>query len=231
MEKSVALGVGVEKNVHLATQAPLAPETIKRPVRTDLETSIPKPSGRTKSLIQKVCSDMARALIAPDMDHPNGTPGHMHNDLSVLQQHCAFFDQDGNGIIYPWETYAVYLYNIHKAKHGSDTGIYDNEGRYMLANFENLFSKHAQTFPDKLTLRELWNMTEANREALDLFGWVASKMEWGMLYVLAWDQDGCLSKEAVRRCFDGSLFEYCAKMQRESKNHQQHIDLVSQYEY
>jgi peroxygenase len=41
----------------------------------------------------------------------------------------------------------------------------------MLEKFEKLFSKFAKTEKTRLTPGELWEMTEANRCAMDPFGW------------------------------------------------------------
>ncbi|KAL0726939.1 hypothetical protein Bca4012_023032 [Brassica carinata] len=226
----------------MATVAPYAPVTFHRRARVDMDDRLPKPCNNAFLLhptILVVVNMRILALQAPDREHPYGTPGHKNYGLSVLQQHVAFFDIDDNGIIYPWETYSglrmlgfniivslitaavinltlsyatlpgwlpspffpIYIHNIHKSKHGSDSRTYDNEG-----------SKYAKTLPDKLSLGELWEMTQGQRDAWDIFGWIASKIEWGLLYLLARDEEGFLSKEAIRRCFDGSLFEYCAKI-------------------
>ncbi|XP_038997138.1 probable peroxygenase 4 [Hibiscus syriacus] len=102
--------------------------------------------------------------------------------------------------------------NIQFAKHGSDSGAYDSEGRFVPSKFERIFTQFARTHPDALTSDELSAMLKANREPQDYRGWVASLTEWKTLYMLCKDEQGLLRKETIRGVYDGSLFE---QMERE----------------
>ncbi|OMO97771.1 Caleosin [Corchorus capsularis] len=205
----------------MATEAPKAPVTSERKIRNDLEEKLPKPY-------------LARAMEAVSVDQPNGTPGHKNKGMSVLQQHAAFFDQDRNGVIYPWNTYrglrqlgldiftsilTTVLINFFMSYPTLPTeytkrsmGVIQQPLTLKEVNLENIFSKYGRTQPDKLSYDEVWEMTEANRVGYDPIGWIAAKGEWLVLYRIAKDHDGFLSKEAARSCYDGSLFEYIAKM-------------------
>ncbi|KAF3432133.1 hypothetical protein FNV43_RR26872 [Rhamnella rubrinervis] len=115
-------------------------------------------------------------------------------------------------LLFPIETK-----NIHKAKHGSDSGVYDSEGRFVPLKFEEIFKKHARKHPDALTSDELKAMLKSNREPKDFGGWLAAYVEWKILYVLCKDKHGLLHKDTVRGVYDGSLFEHMAQQKLAAK--------------
>jgi len=107
----------------------------------------------------------------------------------------------------------VYLRNINKAKHGSDSGTYDNEGRFIPQKFEDFFSKYAED-KEGMTALEIWDALKGQRVIVDPFGWFGAMFEWLSVYLLLWPEDGVIKKEDVRRIYDGSIFYDIAAKER-----------------
>eukprot|EP00253_Pinus_taeda_P013926 PITA_13926 len=99
----------------------------------------------------------------------------------------------------------IYIDNIHKAKHGSNSETYDTEGRFAPEKFDAIFSKYATKHPNKLNFMEIQCMLKANRNANYFLGWGAAELEWMFLYLIDKNKEGFVTKEMMRRMFDGSL--------------------------
>ncbi|KAG6330274.1 hypothetical protein ID866_8817, partial [Astraeus odoratus] len=70
------------------------PATLHRPPRVDTDTRIERPY-------------IPRATYAPSAEKPRGSEkysAHYH-EYSVMQQHCLYWDRDGDGIIWPIDTW------------------------------------------------------------------------------------------------------------------------------
>ncbi|MCJ1448113.1 MAG: hypothetical protein MMC23_008626 [Stictis urceolatum] len=191
----------------------------------------------------------------------NGTPGYWesHQNKTVLQQHCEFWDADGDGVIWPLDTYRgfyalgygvilsvvsmfiihanfsypscksilpdpffrLYLSRVHKCKHGSDTGTYDTEGRYIPQKFEDAFAKYGGG-KDGLSAMDIFDLMKGQRCIADPIGWGGAMFEWLATYILLWPEDGIMRKEDIRRVYDGSIFYEIAdrragKLQKKQK--------------
>ncbi|KAI9372208.1 Caleosin related protein-domain-containing protein [Aspergillus egyptiacus] len=105
----------------------------------------------------------------------------------------------------PDPRFRVYVDSIYKAKHGSDSGTYDAEGRFIPQAFEDMFGKYDGDNDGTLTLRELFEMMHGNRCAADPFGWGAAFFEWGTTWLLI-QKDGKVYKEDLQGVYDGSIF-------------------------
>ncbi|KAE9605301.1 putative plant seed peroxygenase [Lupinus albus] len=118
---------------------------------------------------------------------------------------------------FPSILFPIEVKNIQRGKHGSDSGVFDTEGRFVHSKFEEIFSKHALKHSNALTFDELKEMIKGNRVPGDYKAWLTSYLEWKFLYVIGKDKDGLLTKEIVRGVYDGSLFEHLEKRQSEKK--------------
>ncbi|KLO92920.1 Uncharacterized protein LW93_4075 [Fusarium fujikuroi] len=200
---------------------------------------------------------VARANLAATHERPEGTTdddwAQRHQNQTVLQQHCDFFDKNHDGVIWPIDTlrgfyqlgygiilsvisvlvihgnfsyptqssllpdpfFRIHIDNIHKDKHGSDTGTYDTEGRFIPQKFEDMFSKYAEG-RDYLTIWDVSNLMKGQRLIADPIGWGGAFFEWMATYILLWPDDGRMMKEDIRGIYDGSLF-YNVAARRVSK--------------
>ncbi|KAG4262374.1 hypothetical protein FPRO03_10604 [Fusarium proliferatum] len=135
--------------------------------------------------------------------------------ISVLVIHGNFSYPTQSSLV-PDPFFRIYIDNIHKDKHGSDTGTYDTEGRFIPQKFEDIFSKYAEG-RDYLTIWDVSNLMKGQRLIADPIGWGGAFFEWLATYILLWPDDGRMMKEDIRGIYDGSLF-YKVAARRASNN-------------
>jgi peroxygenase len=102
------------------------------------------------------------------------------------------------------------LRNIASGVHGSDSGIYDSEGRFVPEMFERLFTDWDLDGSDGLDPLELAGRAVRDADLFDVFGVVVSGAEFGLLFVVA-AEDGELSRDRMRSFYDGTLFYVLAE--------------------
>ncbi|KAI0712937.1 Caleosin-domain-containing protein [Cerioporus squamosus] len=213
-----------------------APLTVERPVynpTSEQNEVLPNPGT-------------ARVNRAPALDSPNGSTAwataHAHQIRRPLDTFRAFRALGSNWLAsviafvglhaalsyvtvddyLPDPRFRIYVRNVHKIKHGSDSGAYHNEGRFIPQNLEDSFMKYSSApEKDSLMKADISNGLRGQRLLADLFGRLAAYATCKLCSILVdfrlhlvdpsdprevGPKDGKLTKEDVRRLFEGRLF-------------------------
>jgi hypothetical protein len=95
---------------------------------------------------------------------------------------------------------------IEIGEHGSDTGIYDEDGRFSVSRFRKLFVRHDADGDGALDASELTRLFAGNRT--DLIGHLVSRAEFSYLLELAGEtRNGrrVVAREILERFYRGSF--------------------------
>ncbi|KAL8911482.1 MAG: hypothetical protein Q9171_003343 [Xanthocarpia ochracea] len=117
----------------------------------------------------------------------------------------------------PDPLFRIYTSSIHKAKHGSDSGVYSSEGNLRLPLFDEMFEKMDTTsggntsvvdtnaHEGSLGVGDLFRLHAKNRVAADPAGWSFAAMEWWTTWLLL-QREGLIWEKDLRAVYDGTLF-------------------------
>ena len=95
--------------------------------------------------------------------------------VAVFIIHANFSYPTVSGYL-PDPFFRLFVANIHKDKHGSDTGTYDTEGRFIPQKFEDIFSKYADG-KDSISIWEVSRLLKGQRLIADPIGWFGAFFE------------------------------------------------------
>lgn len=120
----------------------------------------------------------------------------------------------------PDPLFRIYIDSIHKAKHGSDSGIFDSDGNLRWVLFDEMFAKMDSSGTGSLGVEDLFELHKRNRAAADPAGWSFAFMEWWTTWLLL-QQDGRIWKNDLKEAYDGTLFWKIREKRRNAEGWQQ----------
>lgn len=136
--------------------------------------------------------------------------------VGIIHLGLGYFSQPP-GMLLPDPFLGVYMSNIHRTKHGSDSGSYNSKGRYKREMFDDFFANYDKDNKGGLTIGELYDAWRGQRIVFDPFGWSASAFEWIATYLLLWPADGVLRKKDCEGVFDGEIFWRAKELEDERR--------------
>ncbi|CAO1627241.1 unnamed protein product [Sympodiomycopsis kandeliae] len=111
--------------------------------------------------------------------------------------------------------FRIWIANIHRNKHGSDTESYDRRGHFQKTKFEQVLDDYSSRVGrDSLSFTDGCVMLLGRRNLMDFFGIFAFIFEWGSTYYLLWPADGYMKKEDMIGVLNGSIFPEIAAARR-----------------
>lgn len=234
----------------IVTSVPGVPVTVQRPPPLGLDQKIPQPGvprankaisaenlkGSSPSLAREDYTVLQQHCDFFDRDNdgvmwPWDTYigfrrlgfGRILSTIAVPFIHGSFSYPTSPSIL-PDPFFRIWLKNIHRGKHGSDSEVYDTEGRFVPEKFEEIFSKYDRNNKNGLDWNDIQSLILGNMNIVDPVGWTAERLEWWTLYLLAADDNGIISKEKIRANYDGSLWYLIANELEQKKQMKRKVD-------
>ncbi len=179
----------------LVSSSPLVPITSAHPVADDLDSYVPHsgvprvfvapdrdhPNGSEESANSRLSVLQQHVKYFDENDDGVILPWETYDGFRslgfgiVLSFVAAFLIH--SFVSYPTQPnwlpdlrFPIYISRIHCAKHGSDSEVFDNEGRFVPSKFDQIWFSFAKSEPNSLNWQEMWQFVAAMRNAMDFVG-------------------------------------------------------------